>query len=126
MRAWIGKHRQLLAWLLIVAICGVNFWRLEHEGKIRRDQTCVTFERDWYEDISGLEATYEFLTDPREQNNTLVPAILRNLPRSEQAVLNSQPPAYCKPTDVGESREWPEHLERPAHVDALYRALPKD
>lgn len=85
------------------------------EGAHRRDQTCVIFERAHIDDVSQLQATYNFIgkmTAEDAQSNLNRTIILR-LPDAERKAKSSTPPDYCRSSHVGLKDPFPVIPSRP-------------
>lgn len=85
------------------------------EGAERRDQTCVLFEGAHIDDVSQLEASYNFVSklSPQEAQTNLNRAIILRLPEAEKKARSSTPPDYCRPASVGLKVPFPVIPSRP-------------
>jgi len=74
-----------------------------NEGKERRDQNCLLFERQAHVAARRLQDTYAYLrTLPRDDyGSSITRAILRNLPVTEADARASVAPEYCSRPGVG-------------------------
>lgn len=85
------------------------------EGAHRRDQTCLIFERGHKDDVSQLQATYNFIAKmtPKDAESNLNRTIILRLPDAERKAQTSTPPDYCRPASVGLKEPFPVIPSRP-------------
>lgn len=76
---------------------------LKAEGRKRRDQQCVLFERSHLKDVQDLRATYKYLAKikPPEAASTINQTIARGLPEQEEQARTDTAPGYCDAKGIG-------------------------
>lgn len=69
---------------------------IEREGRERRDQTCLLFERQELAEVNRLGRTYAYLSLPAgEREPSLTRAVIRGLAEQREDALAARAPAYC-------------------------------
>lgn len=123
-RIWIRENWYRDLWMLgltILLLLGINAQR--NEGKARRDQTCIVFERLHQADIKRLATTYQYVDNlsAAQRRQALSRAVIRQIPQLEAQIRNSAPPNYCA-GDVGiPDSDLIQAPKRPASIDRLLR-----
>lgn len=92
---------------------------LRHEAEVRRDQTCVLFERNHHQAVARVKRTYDYLKGltKQQRNDPLNRAVIAQLPDTETDARNSAAPRYCNVRGVGLPEPPPELPQRPSAVD---------
>ena len=113
--AWTWRDRWKWMWHNLVPLSAVILaaWavigsdqareRADAEGLERRDQICLSAEREHLNDVIGLQRTYSYLkalTD-EERQATLNRFIIRGLAETEDRVRVDPAPAFCDEPNVG-------------------------
>jgi hypothetical protein len=104
--------------------------QIKREGVERRDQICLSAEREHLSKVLQLSRTYEYikLLDPSEYTTSLNQAVLRQLPQTEEAAKTDVAPAFCDETlpggkPVGLPEPDPVVPERPKEVSDALKTL---
>lgn len=95
----------------------------ESEAQMRRDQSCVLFERSHLADVNQLSDTYRYLLSlsPQELRNPLNQFILASLPEVEQQAHVDTAPRYCDAPGVGLPEPDPVVPDRPKELEGKDR-----
>lgn len=112
-----GSALRLLAYLFVAAACVFSSARtfdladqsrdalkkIEQEGALRRDQICLSAEREHLNDVTRLVRTYEYLNslEPEEFETSINRAVLVQLPATEEAAQTDTAPDFCDETLPG-------------------------
>ena len=107
-----------LALVLSAASCllaVVLFSLVADESRERRDQNCLTFERDHQSEVDRLATTYGYLaTLPAADRGTSINrAVVAGLPALREKVRALRPPRYCNAAGVGLPEPGPSIPKRP-------------
>jgi hypothetical protein len=103
-------------WLIAVTVfVFLAIHGIQKEGANRRNQTCRIFERSHIDDVSALQATYDYIAKltPGEAQSSLNRAIILRLPEAEHKARSSTPPDYCRSPEVGLKEPFPVIPSRP-------------
>jgi hypothetical protein len=146
---------RLLAYVLVVAACvysvasvfeiarenkqtiervEANQKRIDAEGIERRDQICLSAEREHLNSVNQLKRTYEYLNSLPDEAfvpsaaNAINLAVLRQLPTTEDEANTDVAPEFCDVTlkggkPVGLPEPDPIVPSRPERIDALVKKL---
>lgn len=113
-------------WLLIITVVlAVALLAFENEGQKRQNQTCTLFERNHFDAVAQLKATYDYvqnlkLSDMKGPNSGLNRAVVLQLPDTERKAKSTVPPKYCWPQSVGDERPLPVIPARPPGLLPLH------
>jgi hypothetical protein len=116
-KAWGRWGRDLTVFFSVCLAAYSVFTTQKHlndtvaEGKDRRDQSCILFERQEDSAIRQLRRTYKFLLNPPPQAAGLVPLAKAELSKTEADARASIAPEYCNEPNVG--------LFEPAHPQSF-------
>lgn len=124
-RNWFARHTrwlQLLAYILVAAAAiyssarayqlGAETHRLvvkqNQEAAERRDQICLSTEREHLRDVTALRNTYLYLTDltTREIASTFNRFIIAQVPATEEKAHVDVAPKFCDQPGVKAEREY--------------------
>lgn len=110
---------------LSVAVAAFAVYNIEQEGKERRDQNCILFERQAQANAQRVIGTYDYLRTlaPEDYGTNLTKTIIRNLPTTEAEARATVAPAYCQKPGIG-LPELGTDPKIPLHQDFSDRARP--
>jgi hypothetical protein len=102
-KGWYSFERLML--LVLVVMYFVGFKQIHEEGKVRRDQTCVIFERKHKTDVEKLTRTYDYLQrqpDSAFRDPTSLPnEVIRSLSTTEAEARMDDAPPFCDDEGIG-------------------------
>lgn len=110
-----------------------NQVKIDEEGVERRDQICLSAEREHLRDVNQLKATYKYLLSltPEDARSSLNRTITLQLPQTEERANTDVAPSFCDEPGalaekkgarpVGLPEPDPVIPERPAAVNKLYK-----
>lgn len=127
---WSWRDRGKWAWHNLVPLTAVAlaFWSVlgvqravdetAREGAERRDQICLSAEREHLNDVTSLTRTYEYLGSLTrgERMQPLNRFLIRSLPEAENKVRIDPAPPFCDEPDVGLPEPDPRIPHRPAEL----------
>lgn len=96
--------------------------KLDREGTERRNDTCLTFEGAYLQEVTQLQRTYDFLAPMSRHEQLSTPlnrAILKGLAKQELDVRSdldyngARVPRYCDAPNVGLPEPDPKPPKRP-------------
>lgn len=120
-RGWLRRHPNTFGFTLLfvyVTVVGGLMWHeIRDEAAERKDQNCITFERDhqadtrtYRDEIEDYRQLVRFVEDipAGERDTQLNRAIIRSVPERRadldtmrDEVVSGRPPAYCDEPGVG-------------------------
>jgi hypothetical protein len=123
-----------------------NAKAVAREGVERRDQICLSDEREHLNEVQQLKNTYLYLVNlpDSEVGNTFNRFIISQVPKTEEEAKIDTAPEFCDEPGAKAEKEWrdskgergappvglpepdPEIPERPDKVDDLIQQLAKD
>jgi hypothetical protein len=99
----VSRGESYVLYGFVLLVVAIGFWRFHEESVIRRDQNCLSFERQERQARNQLDRNLDFLG---RENKTpteigIVRLVKTNLPLLRDDVKANKAPAYCDKPGVG-------------------------